>query len=73
MLGKRKRTSSATCRDKRETNRGRKRRSGNRAKNKMADTGHQSVRVQHIGKVRTTEESLNARLSNDVKFEIIIF
>ena len=39
MLGKRKRTSSATCGDKRELTRGRKRRSGKRAKNMMAAVG----------------------------------
>ena len=48
MLGKRKKTRGATYRDKRESTRGPKSRSGKRAKkNKMAVAGHQSVRVQH--------------------------
>ena len=34
---------------------------------------HYTWNIRSIGKVRTTEESLNARFFNDVKFDGIIF
>ena len=34
---------------------------------------HYIYNIRSIGKIRTTEESLNARLSNDVKFDSNIF
>ena len=35
----------------------------------VSSFAHYIYNIRSIGKIRTTEESLNARLSNDVKFD----
>ena len=39
----------------------------------VSSFAHYIYNIRSIGKIRTTKESLNARLSNDIKFDSIIF